>query len=125
MKKGTWGAIIKQKYLKSRSVTKWCRLEPKNTLRSSKIWMNLVDYFLVIGNWLSWKVVDGKKIKVGLDPWVGGVGIFSLSQYLRLTLNAQGFFTLGDYGDIGSSIGGYRSWLSTTFLGLENHLKNE
>ena len=82
-----------------------------------------MDAFPIIGNWLTWKLGDGKNIKLELDPWVGGESLYSLSQGLRHSLNSQVFSTLGNCGGIGHTLAGNQRWVIVTILGLENDLK--
>lgn len=60
----------------------------------------------MIGNWLAWKISNGKLVKLGMDPCIGGADIYRLSLDLRVKLDSQGFKTLWDFGVVGDILGG-------------------
>lgn len=63
--------------------------------------------------------------KLDLNTLIGGGGIYKLSIELRFSLNSQGFKTMRDYGEVGQTWAGNWRWVTTTFLGLDYHLKEE
>jgi hypothetical protein len=52
-----------------------------------------------VGKWLAWKVVDGKSIKLGVDPWIGGGNNFMLSKDLQASLRSLDRTSLVDVKD--------------------------
>ena len=46
---------------------------------ASNIYDCLVSSYHILGDWLAWKSGDGRSIRVGEDPFIGGIGVHKLS----------------------------------------------
>ena len=36
--------------------------------------------FDLIGDWLEWQIGNGRKVRIGQDPWIGGGGIHKIDK---------------------------------------------
>ena len=59
----------------------WIRRTIKSHIDGSVIWKAVVKSFDVIEDSLAWNIGNGRKMRVGEDPWVG------CNQHHRLTEN--------------------------------------
>jgi hypothetical protein len=50
--------------------------------------------FPLIGHWLFWKIGDGAKLRVSIDPWIGSGEEDKLSDGLINILHRDGIFFL-------------------------------
>jgi len=66
-----WGRVMSSKYLPRKNFIEWIRSPRKNTQNVSICWKARVEAFLLIGNHLSWRVGNGKQVRIGEYPWVG------------------------------------------------------
>lgn len=60
------------------------------------MWKALVKAFPLIGSWLAWRIVDGKNVRVGEDPWVEAKRDFKLSRTLQDHLHSLNIHSVGD-----------------------------
>ena len=56
----------------------------------------MVLAFPLIGNWTSWEIGNGRRVRLGLDPWVGVGEDFRLPQLVLNKLSEQRCFKLAD-----------------------------
>ena len=89
---------MRRKYLGNLSVEQWIEKETKSWKDGSNIWEALISVFLLIGQWLAWKVGNSATIWLGKGPSVGGAGFYLLSDYLSNELYGKGKFVLEDVG---------------------------
>jgi hypothetical protein len=60
------------------------------------VWKALVEAFPLVGDWVVWKIGDGKKVRVGEDPWLGAGNYFRLSPPLIQSLRNNNIHSLHD-----------------------------
>jgi hypothetical protein len=65
----------------------WIKNPIKTFANASIIWQVLIRSFPRIGNWLAYRVGDNKKVRLGLNPWMGYVRHHLLPQHLVIRLN--------------------------------------
>ena len=87
---GIWSRIISHKYLKNKHWEVWIRARKFNTSGTSYFWNGFVRVLYWITGHLGWKVGNGQKIRLGIDPIAGMNSSYLLSEDLR------GY--LADYG---------------------------
>lgn len=90
-----WSAIIRQKYLKGRSLEFWFRSGSLGIKQGSAIWLSfrrIEQYFL---DNLKWRIFSGRKIFIGLDSFAGFKGNLHLQvpDPLLFHLHGSGYFT--------------------------------
>jgi hypothetical protein len=73
----------------------WLRNPRKQRSQGSTGWNAMMDAYQLIGDWLCWKIGNGRKIRIGEDPWIGGGEAFKLSNILVEELHSKGFFHYG------------------------------
>ena len=66
-----WSRIIVHKYLNNRPLEDWIRGQTFSIVGTSYFWNGFIRIFEWITCQLGWKVGNGLKIKVGIDPIVG------------------------------------------------------
>ena len=69
--KGLWHEIIKSKYMKNLSLELWIRYKPSRFSVGSLFWRNTCKHIHWILNGLAWRIGDGHRMRIGLDPFVG------------------------------------------------------
>jgi len=65
-----WTKVMISEYLPNLSVIEWFRQLNKSS-KGSIVWKALVEAFPLVGEWVVWKIGDGKNARVGEDPWLG------------------------------------------------------
>lgn len=75
---GLWGKVMKEKYSGDKELEEWIRLERKSIKGDSNVWKGLLKDFDILGNWVTWKIGNGFKVKIGEDPWIRSNGSFRL-----------------------------------------------
>ena len=53
----------------------------------------MMDAHHLIGDWICWKIGNGRKISIGEDPWIGGGEAFKLSNRLVEELHSKIVFS--------------------------------
>ena len=69
--KKLWTRVVVQKYIAPDSMEDWVIKNNKSHLGGLVIWKVVVKYFDVIEDSLAWNIINGRKLRVGEDPWVG------------------------------------------------------
>jgi len=113
-----WTRVVFQKYIAPLTLIDWVRQVDKTKPGCSVIWKALVLSFGLIGSGLVWRVGDGRKLRVGLDPWVGSGRDHILPLAIRTILEDQGFFFLSSIADPGTSTIWHQGWINGRELGL-------
>ena len=85
--------LMKDKYLKGKTMDEWVRLEPKIFSNVSNFWAILVIDFPLLAKCLAWTIGHGKNLKLGLDPWIGGSNLYILSDVLIHDPSIKGLST--------------------------------
>ena len=71
-----WTRVMHEKYIAPDSIFYWIRNPVKSHQGGSVIWKAVIKSFAVIGENLTWKVGNGRRVCVGEDPWLGCDGGF-------------------------------------------------
>ena len=79
-----WTSVIQVKYFKKINLEQWvcCWKKPQKGI--SNFWVGLLEAFKVYGAWLAWATGDGRAIKVGEDPIIGGPKKYTFSSKFLL-----------------------------------------
>lgn len=90
---GPWSVMVKQKYMKGKSLEYWFRTGAIGTKQGFSIWLNLrkvKKYFLKN---LKWRIFSGNNILIGLDPIACCWGCISIPNNLIFSFHRIGYFT--------------------------------
>lgn len=82
--------VVYKKHIFPSSVDDWVRFPNKKKANVSIIWKEVISSFSMVEIGLAWKVGNGRNMRVGIDPWVGGGEIFHLPRDLVTLLNENG-----------------------------------
>ena len=85
-----WTRVMIEKYITPESIVEWIRRPQKCHKGGSVIWKAVIKSFNVIEDALMWKVGNVRRVRVGIDPWLGSDGHFRLSKQLVASLRHQG-----------------------------------
>ena len=66
-----WAYVMIQKYIHPNSTEDFIRRPEKSHAGGSIFWKAMVKSFDVIGDGMAWSIGNGRKIRVGEDPWAG------------------------------------------------------
>jgi hypothetical protein len=94
-----WTSVIKQKYIYSSTLLDWIRSPLKKSANCSLTWKATLKSFFVVGDGLAWRIGDGTKVCIGVDPWLGNNVLHILLPKLIKSLHDQGFFHLNQVTD--------------------------
>ena len=75
---GIWSRIITHKYLKNRPLEDWIHARNFTVVGTSYFWNGFIRILSWITYKLGWKVGDGMKIRLGVDPIAGLDASYSL-----------------------------------------------
>ena len=117
--RGLWGILIMKKYLKDKYVEYWLS-GYKLTANSSFFWLSFMRQFNWIKKWLTWRVGNGHKIVVGIDPIIGEPQIHSFTNDLISHLYFNGYIFLNDFRKHNTLEACNAYWLSAMDLGLKD-----
>ena len=53
-----------------------------------------MEAFPLVGNWVAWQIGDGRRTRLGQDPWVGSRDNYKLLYHLTITLKDKGLVVL-------------------------------
>ena len=87
---GYWSRIITHKYLKDKPLEDWLRARNFCVYGTSYFWNEFIRILEWITCQLGWKVGNGLKIKVGIDPIARHNSRYLLSEELRDYLTDMG-----------------------------------
>jgi hypothetical protein len=74
----------------------WIRSPRKSVSNCSIGWKDLVFNFPLMGGSIVWRVRNGRRIRVGEDPWEGSEGAHNLSKALVEKINNDDISSLWD-----------------------------
>jgi hypothetical protein len=121
---GLWTSVLKKKYLKGIDLTSWIRKNESKFSVASIIWKNFMNSLPLIKIWLAWSVGSGKQVILGLDPFIGGNALCTLSGPLIKHLNNVHIFTLAQAAYPYAS-GNNPCWIDTNRLRLSGEMATE
>ena len=87
-----WTSVMINKYIEPLSLEDQIRAPDKSHARASIFWKAVIKSFDVIGGGLAWSVGNGRKIRIGEDPWDG-----CLQQHLLMEDTIQALREAGYY----------------------------
>jgi len=117
-----WQKVVVQKYIAPASVESWIRNPVKNKQGISVVWKAVINSFSVISNKLAWKIGNGEKIRIGVDPWQGRSSHHLMAPRIIEALEDRGITTLGQLADEQHSTIWAQGWRSARSLRLEDLL---
>ena len=65
---GLWVNVIHPKYILPLSMDQWFRCRNKSTRNVSIIWKAMINAYDIIGDWMAWRISNGKMICIGKYP---------------------------------------------------------
>eukprot|EP00253_Pinus_taeda_P006377 PITA_06377 len=77
-----WAHISYHKYIWPQDTMDWVRLPSWQKTGISSVWKALLHSLPIIRDNLVWRINDGSRARLGLDPWIGSGGSHILSQDL-------------------------------------------
>ena len=80
---GIWSRIIAHKYLKNNSLEDWIQARNFNNIGASYFWNDFIRIIEWITSQLGWKMGNGLKIRLGVDPIARHNSQYLLSEDLR------------------------------------------
>jgi len=93
---GLWNCIMRMKYIEPLSFNELLHKELNIYHNFSIVWKALANSFMIVGSWLTWKIINGLKVRVGIDPWFKVKGPYHFSLDLQDTLHNLNIYTLND-----------------------------
>jgi hypothetical protein len=66
-----WTQVVTHKYISLSSLQDWIRSPIKKNTTSFIIWKAVTTSFDVVEEGLAWRIGNGNKVHLGLDPWPG------------------------------------------------------
>jgi len=113
-----WTTIVKRKYIKSIPIDEWMCKTDKNTLNASTIWKATMNSFNIVEDALAWRVGNGEKLRIEIDPWVGCNEDFTLSREVMDSFRIQGVQFLNQFARKDLSTNWYQGWKTMEDLQL-------
>jgi len=89
-----WTRVLSHKYMALDSIEDWVRNPEKSHKGGSVIWKAVVSAFQVVENYLVWKFGNGRKLRIGEDPWSGCDSQHLIYEHLIMELRLKGYYTL-------------------------------
>eukprot|EP00253_Pinus_taeda_P014434 PITA_14434 len=120
-----WTRVVRRKYIDPVPLEDWIRSQEKRKKNVSVVWKATVEAFSVIEQGLAWKIGDGRKCRIGRDPWVRCNEAYALSPGFLRHLDHKGIYTLNQVEKIGQSTIWGQAWKSAEDLDLNIRWKNE
>lgn len=74
----------------------WIRAQPIALRRASNVWSTLLKYFSIIGDWVVWKIGNGKQVHIGDVSWAKSNNNWRLSNGLIQALKFKSISTLNE-----------------------------
>ena len=84
-----WTTVTYHKYIWPLQLMDWVRLPRWSKIGISSVWKALLHSLPIIRNNLTWRINDGSKARIGLDPWTGGGDWHHLLRELIHLLNQR------------------------------------
>ena len=95
-----WTEVIIHKYISPTLILDWIRdMGSKKPPNGSIIWKELCKSFSLISEGTVWKVRDGTKVKIGVDPWIGSAQNHILPQPLIQLIHQKRCYLLNQIAD--------------------------
>ena len=113
-----WTKVIIQKYIAPDSIENWIRSPRKTHTGGSVIWKAVVLSFGVIESNLAWKVGNGRKLRVGEEPWVAFSQQHRLSGHTVEALKQRGLVYLSQFASLVQENTRSQSWKAASDFGL-------
>ena len=89
-----WSHVMIQKYISPYSIEEWIQIPMKSHAGGSIFWKVVVKSFDVIEDSLAWMIRNGRKLRVGGDPWISCIKQHKLQDDSVLALRQIGIFYL-------------------------------
>ena len=67
------------------------------------MWRALIATFDAIDEWIIWKVGNGRRLKIGQEPWIGCYVAHKISLHMISSLRDQGLLHLIQVGDVSNT----------------------
>ena len=99
-----WTNVIKVKHLRNRDLVDCIRDALRNVLGVSSCWNNLLSSFLILSQWLAWKLGNGFSVRMGQRSSGGNWGFFRLSNDLVKDLLQKGILYLVQVRSLGRNV---------------------
>ena len=115
---GIWNTIITHKYIKNRPLDDWIRSRKFIVNGTSCLWNGFIRILSWITCQLGWKVGNGLKIRLGVDPIAGLDSSYLLPANLRDYLTDFGISNLAQDLNLEGYSKGFNCWYSSTDLNL-------
>ena len=97
----------------------WFRNPNKYFKNGSVGWKAMVLAFPLIGNWTTWKIGNGKSVRIGEYPWAGAKENYKLPNSVIIKLREQRCSKLADVQSEHPYPLGRTNWKSARELGME------
>lgn len=113
-----WTNITYHKYIWPLNIMEWARLPTWNKTGISSIWKALLHSLPFIKNNIVWRIRNGDRARIGIDPWSGSGGRHLLPQALVEFLTAHGITVIAQIVDQEQSDIFHQAWKTATHLNL-------
>jgi hypothetical protein len=114
-----WTKVVIHKYINPDTVEEWICRPVKVATQCTIIWKALINSFQVVGEGLAWKVGNGQRVRIGVDPWPGSERGHILPQQLINNLHDKGLFYLDQITDRDITTLWSQAWKRVDQLGLD------
>ena len=78
-----WTFVMIKKYIEPLSLEDWILRPDKSHVGGSIFWKAVIKSFDVIHGGLAWSVENGRKLRIGEDPWDGCIHVGAGSRNYR------------------------------------------
>ena len=111
------------KYIAPLTLIEWIRLADKSRTNCSVVWKVVVKHFDLVGSGLVWRIGNGRRVRLGIDPWVGCGRDRVLPEEMRLHLVTRGCLFITDIEDQENSSLWHQGWISAQRLDIHDDLQ--
>eukprot|EP00253_Pinus_taeda_P019663 PITA_19663 len=115
-----WSNIIRQRYMKGKSINYWYRKGSIGIGVGSPIWRSMKKIEALFLSRLRWQLHSGANIYIGIDPFICGHTDLNIPIDLIIHLQQQGIFTWNKL--IKDWHGSTPVWMDSSDLNLQNTL---
>ena len=84
----------------------------------STLWKSLLQVFYLITYCIIWRIGNGRRLKPGIDPWVGCCDAYVFTKNMRNSLHNHGFLFLFHIGDVIHTNHKHQLWLQAEVFGF-------